>query len=137
MHRRPARTLLAIALLGALSACGGGGDNTVAAGPPATNVKPGATLTGTLGTAADPDSYKIGLTDASGAAIGSLPAGAYTIVVNDGTPIHNWAIEGDGVQQETSVEGRGTSTFQVTFKPGEYRFHCDPHPSMKGTITVT
>ncbi|MBC7373155.1 MAG: hypothetical protein H7323_04110, partial [Frankiales bacterium] len=115
MHRRPARTLLAIALLGALSACGGGGDNTVAAGPPATNVQPGATLTGTLGTATDPDAYKIGLTDSSGAAISSLPAGAYTIVVNDGTPIHNWVIEGDGVKEATSVTGRGTSTFKVTF----------------------
>ncbi|MBC7374811.1 MAG: cupredoxin domain-containing protein, partial [Frankiales bacterium] len=69
--------------------------------------------------------------------ISSLPAGAYTIVVNDGTPIHNWVIEGDGVKEATSVTGRGTSTFKVTFKPGEYRYHCDPHPNMNGSITVT
>lgn len=138
MHRRPARPLLAVALLAALSACGGSGGSPAAAGPPASNVQPGATLTGTLGTADDPDAYEIGLTDSSGAAVSALPAGAYTIVVNDGTPIHNWVIEGDGVKEETSVSGRGTSTLQVSLKPGEYRFYCEPHTSsMNGTITVT
>ena len=142
MHPRPARTLFAIVLLAGLSACGGGDSGgsssaPAAAGPPAANVQPGATLIGTLGTANDPDAYQIGLTDSTGAAVTSLPAGAYTITVNDATPIHNWVIEGDGVKEGTSVSGRGSSTFKVSFKPGEYRFHCDPHPSMNGSITVT
>jgi len=25
----------------------------------------------------------------------------------------------------------------VTFKPGEYRYLCDPHPSMQGHFTVS
>ena len=137
MPRRPARALLVVALLAGLAACGGGEDTQEVDGPVAAGVTPGATLTGTLGGPDSPDAFEIGLTDASGATVTTLPAGDYTIVVDDQTKIHNWALSGDGVDAATDVTGTGEMTFQVTFKAGEYTYVCDPHPSMTGSLTVT
>lgn len=137
MQRRPARALVAVALLAALTACGGDSDEPEVDGPVATGVTPGATLLGTLGTPDDPDAFEIGLTDQSGAAVTTLPAGEYTIQVDDRSPIHNFVLSGEGVSEETSVSGRGQATFNVTFTAGEYTYVCDPHPSMKGSLTVT
>ena len=136
MPRRPARALLVVALLAGLAACGGGEDAQEVDGPVAAGVTPGATLTGTLGGPDAPDAFEIGLTDAAGASVTTLPAGDYTIVVDDQTKIHNWALSGDGVDAATDVTGTGEMTFQVTFKAGEYTYVCDPHPSMNGSLTV-
>lgn len=136
MHRRPARALLAVALLSSLAACGGS-DTPKVDGPVAAGIAPGATLLGTLGTPDDPEAYEIGLTDMAGATVTTLPAGAYTIKVADGARIHNWTLNGDGVSEATPISGTGESTFQVTLKPGTYTYACEPHPSMTGTITVT
>lgn len=139
MHRRPARALLVALSLTALAACGGGGDDAAPAvdGPVAAGIAPGATLLGEVGTKDDPDAFDIALRDAAGANVTTLPAGAYTIVVQDYSSIHNWALSGSGVDAATDVAGRGEMTFQVTFAAGEYTFVCDPHPSMTGTVTVT
>ena len=67
----------------------------------------------------------------------TLPAGDYSIVVNDRSRIHNWVLSGDGVDAATDVSGTGEMTFKVTLKAGEYTYVCDPHPSMKGSLTVT
>ena len=48
--------------------------------------------------------------------------------------MHNFHLSGAGVDAATDVEGTGKRTFQVTFEPGEYRYLCDPHPSMKGLL---
>ena len=138
MPRHPARALLVATLLAGLTACGGGSDGAQQVdGPVASGIEPGATLTGTLGGPDEPDAFEIGLTDAAGATVTSLPAGAYTIVVNDGSRIHNWVLSGDGVDAATDVVGTGEETFEVTLSAGEYTYVCDPHPSMKGAITVT
>ena len=138
MRRRPARALLVTALLAGLSACGGSGDGSQQVdGPVAAGVVPGATLTGTVGSPGEPDAYQIGLTDAAGATVTTLPAGKYSIVVEDSSRIHNWVLSGDGVDAATDVVGTGTMTFEVTLSAGEYTYVCDPHPSMKGSITVT
>ena len=138
MRRRPARALLVVTLLVGLTACGGGsGGGQQVDGPVASGIEPGATLTGTLGSPDEPDAFEIGLTDAAGAAVTTLPAGAYTIVVQDGSRIHNCVLSGDGVDVATDVSGTGEKTFEVTLKPGNYTYVCDPHPSMSGAITVT
>lgn len=137
MPRRPARLLLAVALGASLAACGGSEEPTVA-GPAASAVQPGATLIGTIGTPDDPDDFSIGLTDESGAAVTTVPAGDYTITVDDQSRIHNWALSGDGVDGvATDVSGTGEKSFPVTLKAGEYGYVCDPHPSMTGTLKVT
>lgn len=137
MRRRPARALLSVALLTALTACGGSDEPAEVEGPVASGIEPGATLIGTLGSPDDPDEFTIGLTDEAGATVTTVPAGEYTIKVSDGTRIHNWALSGDGVDEATEVSGTGESTFTVTLKAGEYSYVCDPHPSMNGTLTVT
>lgn len=138
MLRRPTRALLALALASSLAACGGGSTAPEVDGPVATGIAPGATLLGTIGTPEDPDDFSIGLTDESGAAVTTLPAGDYTIKVDDQTRIHNWALSGDGVDDvATEVSGTGEQSFPVTLTAGEYTYVCDPHPSMTGTITVT
>ncbi len=140
MHRRPARALLVAASLTALAACGGGGGDDAAPavdGPVAAGIAPGATLLGEVGTKDKPDAFEIALRDQAGANVTTLPAGAYTIVVQDYSSIHNWVLSGAGVDAATDVAGRGEMTFQVTLTAGEYTFVCDPHPSMKGAVTVT
>lgn len=136
MPRRPVRALLAVALLLGVTACGGN-DAQGVEGPVAADVQPGATLNGTLGAPGKPDAFEIGLTDAAGATVTTLPAGDYTIVVKDDSRIHNWVLSGDGVDAATDVTGTGEMTFQVTFTAGTYTYVCDPHPSMNGSVTVT
>jgi plastocyanin len=68
----------------------------------------------------------------------SVPAGAYTLTVDDKSDAHNFHLTGDGVDVKTEVAEVGTKTFQITLKAGTYKFMCDPHASsMNGTLTVT
>lgn len=137
MIRRPARALLATALIVGLAACGGSDEPDEVDGPVATGIAPGATLLGTVGTDENPDAFEIGLTDESGATVTTLPAGDYTVKVSDPSRIHNFVLSGEGVDAATEVSGTGEQTFSVTFTAGEYTYVCDPHPSMSGSITVT
>ena len=97
-------------------------------------VQPGATLVGTVGTAEEPEAYEIALTTEGGQATDTVAAGTYTVVVDDYAEVHNLHLSGAGVDAATEVEGTGKKTFQVTFQPAEYRYLCDPHPSMKGSL---
>jgi plastocyanin len=68
----------------------------------------------------------------------SVPAGTYTLTVDDKSDAHNFHLTGDGVDVKTEVADVGTKTFQITLKAGTYKFICDPHASsMNGTLTVT
>src|SRR5262245_34300867 len=68
----------------------------------------------------------------------SVPAGDYTLTIDDKSDAHNFHLTGDGVDVKTTVSETGTKTFQITLKPGTYKFICDPHTSsMNGTLTVT
>ncbi len=83
-------------------------------------------------------SFVISLTDASGNAVTSLPAGEYTIVVNDQSTFHDFHLSGPGVDQATAVADVGTFTWNVTLQVGTYTFQCDPHQAqMKGSFQVT
>ncbi len=104
-------------------------DETAAAGE---NV-----LTGTVGTEEDPDAFEISLTDSSGAEVETLPAGEYTINVNDLSEIHNFHLEGGEVDETTTVPETGEQTWDVTLTAGDYTAICDPHPGMKLEFTVT
>lgn len=130
-----------------LAACGEDESTTPAAAPSSTAAAPTSTstapaaggnrLTGTVGTQADPDAFSISLTDAAGQPVTTLPAGDYTIVVNDLSKIHNWHLTGGSVDETTAVPEVGEKTIQVTLAAGSYTYKCDPHPKMVGQLTVT
>ena len=80
--------------------------------------------------------YSITLTQ-NGAKVTHLDPGTYTIDVNDQADVHDFHLFGTGVNEATSVEGTGTTTWTVTFSDGTYTYVCDAHPgSMIGKFTV-
>jgi hypothetical protein len=116
--------------------CGGTADEEEA---PQTAVSGAPTLYGMVGTEESPDAFEISLVDEDGEPVTELEAGEYNIEVTDPTDVHNFHLSGgDGVVDEkTGVGGTGETLWVVTFEPGDYRFMCDPHPSMNGQFTVT
>jgi hypothetical protein len=80
--------------------------------------------------------YSITLTQ-NGTKVTHLDPGTYTIDVDDQADIHNFHLFGTGVNESTTVEGTGTTTWTVTFSDGTYTYVCDAHPgSMIGKFTV-
>ena len=94
-------------------------------------------LTGTVGSADDPNAFVITLTDSAGQPVTTLPAGDYSITVEDLSSIHNFHLKGGDVDEKTTVPEVVDTTFDVTLSPGDYSFVCDPHPKMTGSFTVS
>jgi plastocyanin len=127
--RRIAGTMLGAAVALAMGACsgGGGGDggNTATCSPAGTKLSVTA-----KGFEFDTDCL-------------AAPAGeAFTIDFDNqdaGTP-HNVAIDdGQGNKLFTGdvFPGSKSETYQVdALRPGTYEFHCDVHPTMKGSFIV-
>ena len=137
---------VAIALTVMTTSCGG--DDPEPAAEPATSAPAESgsesapageaqELLATVGTEDDPDAFEITLTDSSGAEVTELPAGDYSIVVNDLSEIHNFHLEGGDVDETTTVPETGETTWDVTLAAGDYTAICDPHPGMKLEFTVT
>lgn len=65
-----------------------------------------------------------------------------TLDNRDGGVPHNWAMYTDESASQEIFVGEvfpGPATMDYTFTspaPGEYFFHCDIHPNMRGTVTV-
>ena len=68
-----------------------------------------------------------------------LKAGMYTITVSDKASIHNFVLEGPGVERDITTPGfTGTKTVTVRLRVGKYKFYCRPHESsMFGFFRVT
>lgn len=139
MKRTRAATLAT--LLGAIvvagSGCGGGGGDEGAEDTGATTtapaLEPGATLEASFG-----PGFEIGLATAEGEAVTSVPAGEYTIEVDDRADIHNFHLTGPGADEDSGVSETGRSTWTLVLQPGTYTFVCDPHASsMRGSFEVT
>jgi plastocyanin len=120
----------------ALAGCGDddeGGGTTDTETTTETTTASGTTLTASVG-----PGFEISLTDANGADVSTLPAGSYTIDVDDQSDIHNFHLPGTGVDESTEVSEVETETWEVTFEAGTYEFVCDPHAStMNGSFEVT
>lgn len=114
-------TLAVILLVSALGAAGGArADNPI--------------LTGNVGAN---DAFTISLAGPTGAPVQHLDPGTYTLLVHDGSTLHNFHLVGPGVDVSTPVEQAGDFTFTVTLADGTYKFMCDPHQTvMKGSFTV-
>jgi hypothetical protein len=91
----------------------------------------GATLYGSDG----PSS--ISLTQ-GGTPVTTLPAGTYTLKVNDQSENDNFHLTGPGVEVGTDIFFAGTKTFTITLKAGKYHYQCDAHASTEhGDFTVS
>jgi plastocyanin len=69
----------------------------------------------------------------------TLKAGTYKIKVEDKSSIHNFHLQGPGVNKLTSIGFTGEKTWTVKLKPGKYTYQCDAHAfeGMKGSFRVT
>jgi len=69
----------------------------------------------------------------------TLKHGRYTFAISDKASIHNFQIEGPGVDRAiTTVSFQGTKTVTILLRPGSYKFYCAPHESsMFGRFKVT
>jgi plastocyanin len=73
----------------------------------------------------------------AGKKVTTLPAGAYTITVQDKSNFHNFSLSGPGVKKSTSVSFVGTKTWNLTLRKGRFAYVCMPHASsMRGSFTV-
>ncbi len=60
-----------------------------------------------------------------------------TIKVTNRDSVGHTMTADDGTFFESGLLGKDQSgTITVPTKPGNYRFHCTPHPNMKGTLVV-
>lgn len=75
----------------------------------------------------------------NGKVFNTLKHGRYTFAIADKADIHNFQIEGPGVDQAiTTVPFKGTKTVTVLLRKGSYKFYCAPHESsMFGRFKVT
>jgi plastocyanin len=66
----------------------------------------------------------------NGKAFKTLKAGKYTFAIADKASIHNFQIEGPGVDRAiTTVPFTGTKIVTITLRKGSYKFYCAPHES--------
>ena len=129
---------VAVAAL-ALAACGSSSKKDTTAAAPAADT---TATTAATDTAAAAGGQTLNGTVGPGFTISmdktTVPAGTYTLVVDDQSGAHNFHLTGAGVDVKTDVAEVGKKTFTVTLTPGTYKFVCDPHSSqMNGTLTVT
>lgn len=81
--------------------------------------------------------FTISLRNAQGQTVTQLDPGPYRIVVEDRSDLHNFRLNGPGVNLATEIEAVESVTWEVTFVEGRYTFVCDPHATdMRGAFTV-
>ncbi len=117
---RLALAVAALAAIGLVAAATGG------AAPRQT-----PTLHGSVG-----PEFEISLRDDQGNRVTKLDPGTYDVEVEDKSDFHTFHLEGPGVDERTEVEFTGKARWTVTFRDGNYVYHCDPHPSLRGTFVV-
>ena len=133
---------VAIALTAMTASCGGDEPEPAASAPAAESGSDAPAgeaqeLRATVGTEDDPDAFEITLTDSAGEQVTELPAGDYSVVVNDLSEIHNFHLEGGDVDETTTVPETGETTWDVSLTAGDYTAICDPHPGMVLEFSVT
>lgn len=82
--------------------------------------------------------FTVSVRTLAGARVTSTARGRVNLVVRDRSRAHNFHLIGPGVNRRTTVGFLGTQTWQLTLRPGLYRFLCDPHArrGMRGSFRV-
>ena len=118
------------------SGCGGSSDSS-ASGDTATTEAATTEATTTEGSASGELSGTVGPGFDISMVQKTATAGTYKLTVDDKSSSHNFHFTGPGeVDVSTEVSATGTKTFTVELQKGTYKFVCDPHPFMNGTLTV-
>ena len=65
----------------------------------------------------------------------AVKAGATVTVHNNGPSTHSVTAD-NGEFNIASIDPNKDATFTAPTKPGTYKFHCNFHPQMHGTLTV-
>lgn len=63
-----------------------------------------------------------------------VAAGSTVTVKNKDSMTHT--VTADKGEFSVTVNSGSTATFTAPTKPGTYKFHCNIHPTMHGTLTV-
>ena len=82
--------------------------------------------------------FTISLKTPAGKKVTSLKPGAYAITVNDRSKIHDFKLNGPGLNKVfSSVTAVGSRTVTVRLRAGRYQYSCRPHAAaMHGAFTV-
>ena len=64
----------------------------------------------------------------------TVEPGAEITVTNEDTALHT--VTADDGAFDVAAPGGETVTFTAPTEPGEYAFHCGPHPDMVATLVV-
>ena len=67
----------------------------------------------------------------------TVKAGAKVTVMNMDSTAHTLTDKATHKFDTGNVAGGGKGTFTAPSKPGKYKFGCNYHPEMAGTLTVT
>lgn len=134
--RHPARTILAIgtATILTLAGCGDDGDSTdtTAAPPAAATGAPAAETNDPPAATAD---LTITIADFAFSGVTEVAVGSTVTITNTDSSPHTWSSD-DGAFDSGAI-GPGEA-FEFTFtQAGTFAYHCNFHPSMTGSITVT
>ena len=84
-----------------------------------------------IGTVGKNNAYKIDLTS-KGKVAKTLNPGTYTLVIHDGSSMHNYELDGPHGKSWTftSVSFVGTKTITLKLTAGKYKAYCAPHESV-------
>jgi hypothetical protein len=66
----------------------------------------------------------------------SAPAGGTIKITNDSGVAHTFSADDESVFED-QIPADGSTDVKAPDEAGDYPFHCDIHPSMKATLTVT
>ena len=77
----------------------------------------------------------ITMKDLSFKVAGPVSAGA-TVTVKNNDGVTHTVTSDDGTSFNMSVDGGVSTSFKAPTNPGTYKFHCNIHSQMHGTLTV-
>jgi plastocyanin len=122
-HRLRSAALLATCLLAltfALAACSSSGSSKSSSTTQGTSASSGITM------------QNIAFVPASV----SAKAGS-TVTITNSDQVSHTVTSDDGTSFNVTVPGGKTATITAPAKPGTYKFHCNIHSQMHGTLVVT
>ena len=128
-------TSLSVVVLATTAACGGGGDAEPA--PPAARSESASSATASdsaTTTESAAEEVVITISDFTFDVPESVPPGAQVTVANEDSVYHTVTAD-DGTFDVGARNGEPV-TFTAPDEPGEYPFHCTPHPNMTASLVV-